>query len=94
MTRREKDNALQRIAERKMALQAIMAESDAHAAKCIKMGLVFREEYPEEYTAYEAAREEYNTLEAEGNIISTTEVEDDEMMRRDPAGEEVRDEGR
>lgn len=94
MTREEKQSALQRIAERKMALQATMAESDAHAAKCIKMGLTFRYEYPEEYTAYDAAREEYNTLEAEANIIATTEVEDDEMMRQDPAGEEARDEGR
>lgn len=94
MTREEKQTALQRMAERKMALQATMAESDAHAAKCMKMGLVFREEYPEEYTAYEAAREEYNTLEAEANIITTTEVEDDKMMMRDPAGEEARDEGR
>ena len=76
-----------------MALQATMAESDAHAAKCIKIGLTFKEEYPKEYTAYEAAREEYNTLEAEANIITTTEVEDDEMMRWDPAGEGVHDEG-
>lgn len=94
MTREEKQTALQRMAERKMALQATMAESDAHAAKCMKMGLVFREEYPEEYTAYEAAREEYNTLEAEANIIATTEVEDDEMMWQDPAGKEAHDEGR
>lgn len=94
MTREEKQSALQRIAERKMALQATMAESDAHAAKCIKMGLTFKEEYPEEYTTYEAAREEYNTLEAEANIIATTEVEDAEMMLRDQAGEEVGDEGR
>lgn len=93
MTREDKQSALQRIAERKMALQATMAESDAHAAKCMKMGLTFREEYPEEYVSYEAAREEYNTLEVEGNIIATTEVEDDEMRWRDPAGEEVRDEG-
>ena len=77
-----------------MALQAIMAESDAHAAKCMKMGLTFREEYPEEYTAYEAAREEYNTLEAEANIIATTEVENNEMRWQEPAGEEASDEGR
>ena len=77
-----------------MALQAIMAGSDAHAAKCMKMGLTFREEYPEEYTAYEAAREEYNTLEAEANIIATTEVENNEMRWQDPAGEEASDEGR
>ena len=77
-----------------MALQAIMAESDAYAAKCMKMGLTFREEYPEEYTAYEAAREEYNTLEAEANIIATTEVENNEMRWQDPAGEEASDEGR
>lgn len=71
-----------------------MAESDAHAAKCMKMGLTFREEYPEKYTAYEAAREEYNTLEAEANIIATTEVENNEMRWQDPAGEEASDEGR
>ena len=94
MTREEKQSALQRIAERKMALQAIMAESDEHAAICMKMGLGLREEYPEEYTAYEAAREEYNTLEAEANIIATTEVEDNEMRWQDPAGEEASDEGR
>ena len=75
-------------------MQAIMAESDAYAAKCMKMGLTFREEYPEEYTAYEAAREEYNTLEAEANIIATTEVENNEMRWQDPAGEEASDEGR
>lgn len=94
MTREEKQSALQRIAERKIALQATMAESDAHAAKCMKMGLVFKDEYPEEFKEYEAARNEYNALEAETDIIATTEVEDDETMRNEPSREEVSDESR
>ena len=94
MTRQEKDNALQRIAERKMALLATMAESDAHAAKCTKMGLVFKDEYPEESKEYEATRNEYNTLEAEASIIATAEVEDDEPMWNEPSREEVSDESR
>ena len=45
---------------RQIVLANIMASSDAHASKCIKLGLSFAETYPEDYTAYEAAREEYN----------------------------------
>lgn len=45
---------------RQLRLQAIMASSDAHASKCIKLGRSFQEEYPSEYTEYVAAREEFN----------------------------------
>lgn len=48
------------MASRQLELLAIMRGSDAHAAKCSKLGLAFRDEYPEEFAAYEAAREEYN----------------------------------
>lgn len=50
---------------RQLELLAIMSSSDAHAAKCIKLGLSFQEEYPEEFAAYKAAREEYNSNEGE-----------------------------
>ena len=41
-------------------LKAIMAESDAKANKCTKLGFVFAETYPHEYQAYVKANEEYN----------------------------------
>lgn len=47
-----------------LRLQAVMAGSDAHASKCVKMGLAFQDTYPEEYADYLAARERYNEIEA------------------------------
>lgn len=55
-------NALER---RQLELRATMAKSDEHALKCFKSGLDFRETYPDDWTAYEAAREEYNGNEKE-----------------------------
>lgn len=60
-----------------MALQSRMRLSDAHASKCIKLGLVYREEYPDEYADYEAAREAYNAAEYELDSVIAAEVEDD-----------------
>lgn len=57
---REEINALER---RQLELRATMQKSDEHALKCAKSGLDFRETYPEDWTAYEAAREEYNVNE-------------------------------
>lgn len=45
---------------RQLELLAIMASSDAHASKCIKLGKKFSTQYPEEYEAYQAANAEYN----------------------------------
>lgn len=50
-------NALE---SRNLALQSVMASSDAHAAKCTKLGLSFQTEYPDEFAEYSAARVEYN----------------------------------
>lgn len=55
-------NALER---RQLELRATMAKSDEHALKCFKSGLDFRETYPDDWTAYEAARQEYNGNEKE-----------------------------
>ncbi|MCR5841971.1 MAG: hypothetical protein K6G86_07830 [Bacteroidales bacterium] len=53
-------NALE---SRQLELQAIMASSDAHAAKCVKLGRKFSTLYPEEAEAYAAANEEFNANE-------------------------------
>ncbi len=48
-----------------LELKAELAASDEHALKCFKKNLVFENEYPEEASAYESARQEYNSVEAE-----------------------------
>ena len=55
---------LQQLEERQLELLAVMSESDAHAAKCAKLGKKFATAYPEDYAAYIAANEEYNANEA------------------------------
>ena len=41
-----------------------MRKSDEHALKCAKSGLDFKTTYPDDWTAYEAARVKYNENEA------------------------------
>ena len=53
----EQINALE---HRQHELKATMQKSDEHALKCAKSGLNFKKTYPEDWAAYEAAREEYN----------------------------------
>ena len=79
MKQTEKDEKLRALNERQMQLMATMCESDAHAAKCVKLGLTFATEYPGEAKAYEAAREEYNTNEAKIADLQATEVEPEDM---------------
>jgi len=49
---------------RQNELAYIMAKSDAHAAKCAKLGLSFADTYPEELAEYQAANAEYNSNES------------------------------
>jgi len=78
---REEINALER---RQLELRATMQKSDEHALKCAKSGLDFRETYPEDWTAYEAAREEYNTNEtALAGLYLRLESEEAEEMRQE-----------
>lgn len=56
----ENQNEILALESRQVALLAIMASSDARASKCSKLGLVFEEEYPDDYDAYVAANSEYN----------------------------------
>ena len=55
-----KQEQLNELQARQVELLSIAKESDAHAAKCMKRGLVFEDTYPEEYTEYTAAMSEYN----------------------------------
>lgn len=78
---REEINALER---RQLELRATMQKSDEHALKCAKSGLDFRETYPDDWTAYEAAREEYNTNEtALAGLYLRLESEEAEEMRQE-----------
>ena len=45
---------------RQLELRATMQRSDEHALKCFKSGLDFKTTYPQDWQAYEAARQEYN----------------------------------
>ena len=78
MKQLEKDELLRQLNERQMKLAAIMAESDAHASKCVKLGLSFAETYPEDYAAYVNAREEYNANEIEIARIEAIDVATEE----------------
>ena len=83
MNRTEKDEMLQRLNEEQLALMSTMSQSDAHASKCIKMGLNFQDEYPEDYAKYSAARIKYNENEAEIARIEAIEVEEDTTEQRE-----------
>ena len=60
MKRQERDELLRQANEQQLNLLSVMAKSDAHASKCAKLGLVFADEYPDEYEEYCSAREQYN----------------------------------
>lgn len=76
MTNEEKNNRLQQLNEEQLALSAIMSRSDAHAAKCVKLGLSFAETYPNEYSEYTAAREQYNENEQALAELGATPIEE------------------
>lgn len=78
MTKFEKDELLRQLNEKQLQLASVMSQSDAHASKCIKLGLNFSETYPSDYEAYVTAREEYNINEEEIARIEAIEVEPEE----------------
>ena len=63
---------LSRLQARQLELLALMSKSDAHAAKCAKLGVKFSDEYPDELKEYEAANAEYNSNE---EVISTLKIQ-------------------
>ena len=83
MTTRDKINELER---RQLELKAVMTKSDEHALKCAKSGLNFQETYPEDWTSYETAREEYNENEtALAELYVQMDAEEAEEMRQEEA---------
>ena len=77
MTRAEKEERMARIQERLLELASIMSKSDAHASKCVKLGLSYKDMYPDEYNEYTQAREDYNSLENEIITLESVEVEEE-----------------
>lgn len=76
MTKKEE---LSRLQARKVALLTTMQKSDAHAAKCSKLGVDFQTEYPDDYAEYVAANEEYQTVERQiNNLEFKISLEDEE----------------
>lgn len=80
MTQNEKDEITRSVNEKQLELLSTMAKSDAHAAKCIKLGLNFAEEYPEEYQEYISAREEYNLNESYLEQVEAMPIDEDEHL--------------
>ena len=77
MTRAEKEERKARIQERLFELASVMSKSDAHASKCVKLGLSYKDTYPNEYDEYTQAREDYNSLENEIIALESVEVEEE-----------------
>ena len=80
MTRAEKEDKIARIQEQLLELASIMNKSDAHASKCVKMGLSYKDNYPTEYNEYIKAREDYNQLEKDLVTLESVDVEEEEKL--------------
>ena len=77
MTRAEKEDRIAHIQEQLLELASIMCKSDAHASKCVKLGLSYKDVYPNEYNEYTQAREDYNSLEKDLAALESVEVEEE-----------------
>ena len=80
MTRPEKEERKVRIQERLLELASVMSNSDAHASKCVKLGLSYKDTYPNEYNEYVKAREDYNQLEKDLTALESVEVEEEKKL--------------
>lgn len=77
MTKIEKEERKAHIQERLLELASIMSNSDAHASKCVKLGVSYKDNYPDEYNEYTQAREDYNQLEKDLAALESVEVEEE-----------------
>ena len=80
MKRQERDELLRQANEQQLTLLSVMAKSDAHASKCAKLGLVFADEYPEEYAEYCSAREQYNINQERITELENACIEEEECV--------------
>ena len=81
MTNVEKEEKLQELRERMLALRAEMQKTDGKASKCAKFGLVFADVYPEEYAQYTSANKEYNEVEVEYKQVLAQSVEEEDSNK-------------
>ena len=77
MKRIEKEERKARIQEQLLELVSVMSKSDAHASKCVKLGLSYKDNYPNEYNEYIKAREDYNQLEKDLATLESVDVEEE-----------------
>ena len=77
---------IERLESRKLACASEMAASDAHAAKCGKLGISFGETYPDELAAYQAANAEWHECEERIQELKR-ELPDDEPVEGARDGE-------
>ena len=77
MKRIEKEERMARIQERVLELVSVMSKSDAHASKCTKLGISYKDNYPNEYNEYIKAREDYNQLEKDLATLESVDVEEE-----------------
>ena len=80
MKREEREELLRQANEQQLELLSVMAKSDAHASKCAKLGLVFADEYPEEYQEYCSAREQYNANQERIAELEAACIEEEERV--------------
>ena len=80
MKRDERDELLRQANEQQLNLLSVMAKSDAHASKCAKLGLVFADEYPDEYEEYCSAREQYNANQERIAELESACIEEEEHV--------------
>ena len=77
MTTAEKEDRITHMQEQLLELASIMSKSDAHASKCIKLGLSYKDTYPNEYNEYTQAREDYNQLEKDLTALEGVDIEEE-----------------
>ena len=68
---------LSRLQARQLELLALMGKSDAHAAKCAKLGVKFSDEYPDDLAEYEAANAEYNSNEETISALKVLQIQEE-----------------
>ena len=76
MTSEEKELRLQHLNEQQFKLKKEIERGDEHAIKCVKKGLVYSEEYPDEYANYLLAVAQYNDNQQEIEHLQTIVTED------------------
>ena len=79
MKRQERVELLRKANEKQLNLLSVMAKSDAHASKCAKLGLIFSDEYPEEYAEYCSARVQYNANQERIAELESVEIEEERI---------------